>query len=405
MRILWHSVAPWTPTGYGQQTGIFTTRLRDLGHEVTISATYGLHGAILEYEDMRVLPSDDHWGNHLLPEYASRLDAELVITLMDVWSLKPDRIRDLPLACWTPIDHEPCPPAVAEMLHLSGARPIAMSKFGELALRQQGLEPLYVPHGIDTNVFKPEGREEVRDAGGYTDKFLVGIVANNSGGRKPVSGPPRKAFPESFQAFSIFYHQHPDARLYLHTELSGKPGIQHGINLTRLLDRFEIPPEAIKAINQTQWETGLPSQDLAKLYASMDVLLNPSYGEGFGIPIVEAQACGTPVIVNNCTSMPELCGAGWVIDGQPWYDPDEQRGEAFFKAPSVDLIVEALEEAYETRADEKRRVAAREFAMQYDADVVTEKFWKPALEALGNPREVPPLPNRAARRAAAKATA
>ncbi len=151
--------------------------------------------------------------------------------------------------------------------------------------------------------------------------------------------------------------------------------------------------------NQLAMETGTSAEEMAGLFSSFDVLLNPSYGEGFGIPIVEAQACGTPVIVNNHTSMPELCGSGWVIDGEPWYDSEQQ---AFWKAPNVDLIVDALEEAYEQRHDQARRDAARDFAVAYDADLVTDEHWKPTLEALSGTREIPPLPNRAARRAAAR---
>jgi glycosyltransferase involved in cell wall biosynthesis len=36
------------------------------------------------------------------------------------------------------------------------------------------------------------------------------------------------------------------------------------------------------------------------------MLIEPSISEGFGVPIIEAQACGVPVVVNNWTSMPEL---------------------------------------------------------------------------------------------------
>lgn len=37
-------------------------------------------------------------------------------------------------------------------------------------------------------------------------------------------------------------------------------------------------------------------------------------GEGFGIPIIEAQAAGCPVIVTDCTAMTELCLSGWLIE-------------------------------------------------------------------------------------------
>jgi len=399
-KILWHSGAPWAPTGYGQQTALFAPRLRDLGHDVALSAWWGLNGSALEFEGMPVYPADQKWGNVVLPGYAKRHQADLVIALMDAWVLAPEVMRDLPLAVWTPVDHQPCPPKVADFFRKSGARPIAMSRFGEQMLQDEGLDPLYVPHGVDAEVFKPRFRDEIRETTGTSERFIVGVVANNSGGTSPTSGPPRKAFPQSLMAFSAFHRRHPDALLYLHTELTGRPGLEHGLNIGRLLERFEVPPEAVKFTDQLSMEIGIEPSAMANLYNSFDVLLNPSYGEGFGIPIVEAQACGTPVIVTDWTAMPELCGAGWKIDGEPWYDPQH---EAFFKCPSVGLILDALEAAYENAAG--LRDQARDFAVQYDADLVTETYWKPALEALSRPREVPPLPNREMRRARKKAGA
>jgi glycosyltransferase involved in cell wall biosynthesis len=167
-----------------------------------------------------------------------------------------------------------------------------------------------------------------------------------------------------------------------------------------------IPEDAIMATNQTKLHLGLTARQMAELYNAFDVLVNPSYGEGFGIPIVEAQACGTPVIVTDWTSMPELCGAGWLVDGDPWYDTHHG---SFFKCPSLVDLHNALEQAYADAAGMRDR--ARAFAVQYDADRVTAEFWAPALAELERmveparlveiPAEAPP--NRAARRAAARA--
>jgi glycosyltransferase involved in cell wall biosynthesis len=324
--------------------------------------------------------------------------AELIIALMDAWVLDPAVMKNLPLAVWTPVDHQPCPRAVGQFFALSGARTIAMSRFGEKMLHDEGLDPLYVPHGVDTKLFKPRSRDEMRDLLGVKDGFLVGIVANNSGGMPPSGGPPRKSFPQSLMAFSAFQKKHPDAVLFLHSELTGRPGLDNGLNLSNLIRRFEIPESALRGTSQLMMELGVNQVQMANLYSAMDVLLNPSYGEGFGIPIVEAQACGSPVIVTDWTAMPELCGSGWLVEGEPWYNPTH---EAFFKAPFVGAILEALEQAYEHAAG--MRDKAVEFAAQYDADKVTQEFWVPALEALSKPREVPPLPNRAHRRAAKKA--
>lgn len=54
-------------------------------------------------------------------------------------------------------------------------------------------------------------------------------------------------------------------------------------------------------------------QELAKLYKRAKALLFPSLFEGFGLPILEAQACGCPVITSNISSMPEIAGKGAVF--------------------------------------------------------------------------------------------
>jgi glycosyltransferase involved in cell wall biosynthesis len=68
----------------------------------------------------------------------------------------------------------------------------------------------------------------------------------------------------------------------------------------------------------------LGDEDLARAYRSADVLAFPSWYEGFGIPLVEAMSAGTPVVVSDRTSLPEVVGdAGIVVpadDPEAWAD-------------------------------------------------------------------------------------
>lgn len=50
----------------------------------------------------------------------------------------------------------------------------------------------------------------------------------------------------------------------------------------------------------------LPGEDIPAIYSRASLFLFPSFYEGFGLPILEAMACGTPVIASNCTSIPEV---------------------------------------------------------------------------------------------------
>jgi glycosyltransferase involved in cell wall biosynthesis len=59
----------------------------------------------------------------------------------------------------------------------------------------------------------------------------------------------------------------------------------------------------------------ISNTDLPDVYNLATAFIYPSLRESFGIPILEAMACGTPVITSNCTSMPEVAGdAALLID-------------------------------------------------------------------------------------------
>ena len=57
----------------------------------------------------------------------------------------------------------------------------------------------------------------------------------------------------------------------------------------------------------------VPSNLLPSLYSAARMFLLPSLWEGFGIPVVEAMACGTPVLTSNVTCLPEIAGEAAVI--------------------------------------------------------------------------------------------
>lgn len=411
---MWLSVPPWAPTGYGTQTAQAVDRIAAAGHNVAISAQVGLQWTKTEWHGMTVYPGDHTRLNkrmlrHQIADFADRLgvgsDEVQVISLFDIWPwVDPSpayggMVADfdgLNLAAWLPVDSLPVNPKTQATLHRFNVRPIAMSRFGETQLRDAGFDPLYVPHAIDTAVYAPqEDREACRRALNFPkDRFVVGMVAHNEGLQ-----PARKAFPNVLQAFAEFQKRHDDALLYLHTEPTGRAW--NGLDLLGMAQYLGIPANKISFVPQIPYMSGSIAPELmAGVYSAMDVLVNPSYAEGFGLAIIEAQACGTPVIVSHWTSMPELVApeSGWTVGGQPWFN---EAAGAMWLHPSTEEILAALEQAYEDRGDQGRRDRAREFALQYDSQTVFDEFWVPALEALDRPREIPPLVplNREQRRA------
>ena len=93
----------------------------------------------------------------------------------------------------------------------------------------------------------------------------------------------------------------------------------------------------------------LDDQTLAQLYAAATLFLYPALYEGFGIPPLEAMACGTPVLVSRAASLPEVCA-----DAAHYIDPY-----------SVDAMREGIRQLLESTALRRelterglRRVAA-----------------------------------------------
>jgi glycosyltransferase involved in cell wall biosynthesis len=71
--------------------------------------------------------------------------------------------------------------------------------------------------------------------------------------------------------------------------------------------------QALGIDNRVCWLGPLPGVDLPALYTAADVFVFPSLYEGFGLPVVEAMACGTPVVCANTSSLPEVAGDAAVL--------------------------------------------------------------------------------------------
>jgi glycosyltransferase involved in cell wall biosynthesis len=116
--------------------------------------------------------------------------------------------------------------------------------------------------------------------------------------------------------------------------------------------------------------------DLVSWYQALDVYLGATYGEGFGVPVIEALACGVPVIGSKNTAITEKIGkgCGWLVNCQPFWHWDH---EAEWRIPRISEIAAALGHAMGKASAPPGAVD------RYDADYVTLNHFKGVLDELG----------------------
>lgn len=388
MKILWHANSPLVQSGYGNQTDIVCRWLKQAGHEVIISGFYGHRSKVLNYEGMPILPSSaEQWGNDILISHYDYYRPDVLFLLMDAWILKTNILDAVPAALWTPIDHHPMPPAVFEKLgHIKW--PVAMSRHGERNMRMSGVDCFYAPHVVETNVYQPVDRSEARKQYAVNeDTFFVSTVMANKG------FPARKNPDRLLHAWAIFCETHPNATLYMHTDPYPHMG---GLNLMDVCDFYGLryhegelnPGQSLSAFrvvfpspyHMIRGDYGTVA--LNNLYNASDAFVLPSSGEGFGIPVIEAQASGCPVIVCDFTAQSELGEAGYKIPIDEHDDMIYSLQGSHQCSPKISEIVKGLEWAYEHRGDTALRQRARDFAMGYSVDCVMPKYMLPAMEIM-----------------------
>jgi glycosyltransferase involved in cell wall biosynthesis len=147
-----------------------------------------------------------------------------------------------------------------------------------------------IPLGVDQRYFsppQPEAISKTRRCYGLEAPFVLFV-----GERRP-----HKNLDGLLRAFDIF--RRSTSRDY-HLVIAGRP--YPGYNLPEAL------AETLELSDRVHFLGNVPESDLPTLYRCADSFVLLSHYEGFGLPVLEAMACGTPVVISNVTSLPEVAG-------------------------------------------------------------------------------------------------
>lgn len=407
MRILLSSNAPWVPSGYGQQAKFLVNSFQKYGHEVIFATNFGLQGGSIEANGVLYLPTDNTRNNETIQMYSQIYKPDVVISLADWYVLRQHvwGSLEMPWFGWIPID--------LNLTHdetflynrifkelLENCNVVTMTEFGTKEVKKFGYQPsAQIYHAVDHNIFKILDKTACREKiiPNYQDyDLIIGMLAANYD-----SSSDRKAFRIQFEALKIFAQNNPKVKilLYLHTDPTPRLGgmdlisVINDLNLQTFIDIVATSQIKISHVPFSQHE-------LCELYNSFDILMNASVAEGFGIPIVEAQACGVPVITHNFSSMPELTHYGYsaksvkdvkldiapvefvfpeyVKNGQEI--TSEQRKMGTRNMPNSVDIAKGIEKVYGSLSEEKAKETHEWVADNFSFKVIGEA-WEKALQS------------------------
>ncbi|HEV8627877.1 MAG TPA: glycosyltransferase family 1 protein [Acidimicrobiia bacterium] len=188
-----------------------------------------------------------------------------------------------------------------------------------------------VPHGVDFADFGAVAKA-VGDAAqrwerrGIAEPYVLWVGTQEQ----------RKNVVAVLDAFAHLANRHPELSLVLHGP-NGWLGDEVGEGLQhRGLHSRTIVSEG-----------SLPRNELAALYARASVFVYPSLYEGFGMPVLEAMACSTPVVTSNISALPETAG-----DAALLVDPldDVALAEAIARIMEDPVLAEDLSQRGQKRA-------------------------------------------------------
>ncbi|MEM3656238.1 MAG: glycosyltransferase family 4 protein [Thermoprotei archaeon] len=308
MRVAILSDNPTVSTGYGNVARNLAVNLVALGHEVSVAGFQYAGAPIYIVAGIQMFEG----GNpQSMSKYIVDVKPDVVLHIRDVWVfsrffqapydlLPAARSVGARLYAYTPVQSKPLPRDLVEACRRRVDYIITMTRYGVGAYVEAGWPPDkvdYVYHAVDHTIYRPMDKAECKKYFGFPlDKPLVGYVGMNYDYRKMIPLA-MAAFKEAADRLG------GDAYMFIGSERASYWDLNTWIDTLGLKDKVFFP-----AFQGKTW--GFTVEEMAKLYNAFDVLVLSSASEGFGIPPLEAQACGTPIIVTDTPVSREVYGDG-----------------------------------------------------------------------------------------------
>jgi len=359
MRILVICDSPYLFTGLARVNKNVIDGLKRNGHEVFIGAWgWDQLAYPLNDENKWVYKDDSGFEYVVFPiskdpkkmliqtyEILKSIPCDILLTIGDYWSFKGFELLksklDYSFKWMTYYTIESCPinEEFFQSFHYMDEIMVP-SLFGQRVIHDSvGLSSHYVPYGIDHSVFYRIDEFEIDDAKKRRDlegKIRFINVSKNQN---------RKNIPAFLEAIKLANEKDNRIVGYIHTNVDKK--VQSQVNILNIIKRLGI--ENIMSIpnHKISLDIGCSDDKLRTEYCCSDALVLSSVAEGFGLPILEAQSCGIPAIVTDCSSMSELCfNKELLVKNMEYYGPMEQKVGIIDVHDLVEKIFKVIDNNY-----------------------------------------------------------
>jgi glycosyltransferase involved in cell wall biosynthesis len=337
--------------------------------------TFNLYGQDYNFPNFFQLNHDEWYGNKdSVMFWANQSKPDLVGFLSDSFMLrwigeKKPKWKEISKSntkslFYFPFDSDHVYAGAKEVMEQIDIR-VAMSKFGQKVLKDgTGLDSYYIPHGVDLNIFRPitpEHKLELKKSAGFENKFIVGCVARNQS---------RKMLPNMFDAFKEFKKDKTDVILFCHMD----PVDPQGWNLIDYCNMIGLEVGKDVFFGLPKYSLGVPEPRLNMIYNLFDIHVLPTSGEGFGIPLIESQACGIPNIATDYTTSRELLeGHGELVPPVAFIIGQLNTRRA---CPSIPAMTESMNKLYHDKAlRERYSKTGIEFVQQFSWDKLVQQWF------------------------------
>ena len=312
-KLLWYGDSPTASTGFGTVSRNVLAALYATGEwEITVHGVnyFGtVHDFPYQIHPAKTQDDDDQGKQGFLRAIATK-GFDLCIVNNDFQVLEPitgelqrllDQVKVRPkLIYYYPVDLN-VPANCTGFLQLAD-QAVAYTRFGEAETRKvlPNLPVAVIPHGTEkvTPISQEERRAGRLQCFGIGDEtFLWGNFNRNN---------VRKDMPRCLEAFKAFHLYQPQSKLYLHTQKADQGG-----NMEAAANELDMHDEVAFPGNFSVSNGGMPRHLMIGLYQLCDAFITTHLGEGWGLTVSEAMACGLPIVAPNNTTMPELLRADY----------------------------------------------------------------------------------------------